>query len=545
MKRVIYLGLMVAFIIILAACNRVKPRQATTNDTIMMKLNDFASFALTTNISKLTENERKMIPLLIEAADIMDELFWYEAFGNKDSLLGNLQNESARKFIHINYGPWERLSANQPILAGINPKPAGANFYPADMTDEEFKKLDDPRKSDLYTLIRRNESGELMVVPYHEAFKDQAARVSSLLQQASAFADDPGLKKYLELRAKAFLDDNYRASDMAWMDMKTNNIDFIVGPIETYEDQLFGYKAAHEAFLLIKDNEWSNKLKRFAALLPDLQKGLPVDAKYKTEIPVSSSDLGVYDAIYYAGDCNAGSKTIAINLPNDEQVQLAKGSRRLQLKNAMRAKFDKILVPISGVLIPTNQLENVTFDAFFSNTMFHEIAHGLGPINTITNKGTIREALKEHYTTIEEGKADILGLYLETKLKEMGEVDTDLQDAYTTFMTGIFRSIRFGATSAHGKANLIRYNYFREKGAFAIDTAGNYNIDMDRMKEAMISLTDLILTIQGDGDYEKAASLISQYGTMDDKLRADLRKIGDADIPVDIVFEQGLAILGL
>jgi len=327
--------------------------------------------------------------------------------------------------------------------------------------------------------------------------------------------------------------------------MENNTLDFIVGPIETYEDQLFGYKASHEAFILVKDHVWSEKLARYASLLPALQKGLPVDDLYKTEIPGTNSDLGAYDVIYYAGDCNAGSKTIAINLPNDEQVQMVKGSRRLQLKNSMQAKFDKILIPIAAELFPQDQLKHITFDAFFTNTMFHEIAHGLGPIKTINGRGTIREALREQYTTIEEGKADILGLYLETQLVENGEMESNLMDSYTTFLAGIFRSIRFGATSAHGKANLIRYNYFKETGAFTQDSTGLYTMDFEKMKNAVQSLTTLILTIQGDGDYEAAARMIKQYGVIDDMLRADLSHISDKDIPVDIVFKQGLEVLGL
>jgi hypothetical protein len=332
---------------------------------------------------------------------------------------------------------------------------------------------------------------------------------------------------------------------MAWMDMNTNKIDFVAGPIETYEDQLFGYKAAHEAYILIKDIEWSKKLIRYASLLPTLQKDLPVDPEYKSEMPGSNSDLGAYDVIYYAGDCNAGSKTIAINLPNDEIVQLAKGSRRLQLKNAMKAKFDKILIPIAMELTPPDQFNHITFDAFFTNTMFHEIAHGLGSSNTINGKGTVREALKEQYTTLEEGKADILGLYLEAKLKDMGELDIDMLNEYTTFMAGIFRSIRFGASSAHGKANLIRYNYFKEKEAFSVDSTGRFQINFDKMQEAVNSLSNLILTIQGDGDYDRAVWLTNKYGVMGEELQSALKRIEDKDIPVDIVFEQGLVTLGL
>jgi predicted small secreted protein len=545
MKTKFLTAIVILATIFISACNTKKSGEQNTIDSTAMKLNDFATFRLTSDLTGLTDNERRMIPLLIKAADIMNEIFWLESYGEKDSLLNGLDDDNARKLAEIHYGPWDRMNGNSPLFERIGNKYPGANFYPHDMTVEEFEGLQDTTKKDLYTVIRRNEQGNLITVPYHQAFAGYVEKASSLVLQASKLAEDPGLKKYLELRSRALLDDNYRASDMAWMDMKTNRIDFIIGPVETYEDQLYGYKAAHEAYVLIKDMEWSGKLKKYAALLPSLQKGLPVDERYKKEMPGDNSDLGAYDVVYYAGDCNAGSKTIAINLPNDEVVQLAKGSRRLQLKNAMQAKFDKIMLPIAAELLPASQLQHVTFDAFFSNTMFHEVAHGLGCSNTINGKGTVREALKEQYTTLEEGKADILGLYLESKLKEMGELDIDMMNEYTTFMAGIFRSIRFGASSAHGKANLIRFNYFKEKGAFTVDSAGLYVIDFERMTNAINSLSNLILTIQGDGDYEKAQAMIQQYSVMDDDLKAALKKIEEKDIPVDIVFEQGTQVLGL
>lgn len=534
-----------SFLLFMACKQQTAQSDVAATDSLMIKLNDFSVVRLTTDLSVLTDKEKQMIPLLIEAAMVMDDIFWLEAFGNKDSLLGKIKTETGRKLALINYGPWERLNNNQPFLKEFGPKPQGACFYPHDMTKEEFEKLAIAEKTSLYTLLGRDENGMLKVIPYHEAFKDYITKASLLIQQAASLAEDEGLRKYLKLRAEALLTDDYFASDIAWMEMKNNTIDFVVGPIETYEDQLFGYKAAHEAFVLIKDKEWTRRLSRYISLLPALQKELPVDNKYKKEMPGSESDLGVYDAVYYAGDCNAGSKTIAINLPNDERVQAAKGSRRLQLKNTMKAKFENILIPIAKEVITENQLKYVTFDAFFSNTMFHETAHGLGMRNTINGKGTVREALKEHYTTMEEGKADILGLYLVTKLKEMGEADVNMMDEYTTFMAGIFRSIRFGASSAHGRANLIRFNYFKEKGAFTMEEDGKYAINFDKMKEAMNSLSTLILTIQGDGDYEKAAKFIRQYGTMDNDLQNTLKAIEQKDIPVDIVFEQGIEVLGL
>ncbi len=545
MKSFYLLMLSFSLYICLTSCKNTSAQRQPENDTLAMKLNDFASFTLTTDTSQLTANEKRMIPLLIEAADIMNELFWMESFGDKDSLLNSLQREEERKLVQIHYGPWDRMNDDAPFIKGFGEKSPGANFYPADITVEEFEKFNNPSKKELYTLIRRDTSGNLIIVPYYKAFEQQVKKASALILEASKYADDAGLKKYLKLRSKALLDDNYRPSDIAWMEMTSNVIDFVVGPIETYEDKLFGYKAAHEAYILVKDVAWSKKLLEYAALLPDLQKGLPVDAKYKREMPGSSSDLAAYDVIYYAGDCNAGSKTIAINLPNDEVVQELKGSRRLQLKNAMKAKFDKILIPISQELLPPDQLKNVTFDAFFTNTMFHEIAHGLGVSKTITGKGTVREALKDQYTTWEEGKADILGLYLETKLQEMGKLDINLENEYTTFMAGLFRSIRFGAASAHGKANLMRYNYFKEKKAFSVDSSGYYRIDYELMKKAVIDLSNLILVVQGEGDYERAFQIANQYGVMDEELKAALKKVEEKDIPVDIVFEQGLSVLGL
>jgi hypothetical protein len=344
---------------------------------------------------------------------------------------------------------------------------------------------------------------------------------------------------------EALLNDDYKASDMAWMDMKKNRIDFVVGPIETYEDALYGYRASFEAYVLIKDMEWSKKLEKFASFLPELQKGLPVDAKYKKEMPGGNSDLNAYDVIYYAGDCNSASKTIAINLPNDEEVQLSKGTRRLQLKNVMKAKFEKILTPISNELIDPSQTQYINFDAFFSTVMFHEVAHGLGIKNTINGKGTVRESLKEHASALEEGKADILGLYMITELYKKGELEGKLEDYYVTFLAGIFRSVRFGAASAHGKANMIRFNYFKEKGAFERSANGKYKVNFDKMEVAMTSLSTLILTLQGDGDYEGVDKLVKEKGIVGTELQADLDKLKDKNIPVDIVFEQGKEVLGL
>ncbi len=506
----------------------------------------YAPVTLTADISHLSAKEKEMLPLLFDAAALMDDIFWKQTIGNKEAFLSRISNESVRRFAEINYGPWDRLNGNKPFIAGIGPKPLGANFYPEDMEKAEFDAIDDPDKTSLYTLIRRNEDGTLRVVWYHEAFASKVKQAAELLRKAATLAENESLKRYLELRADALLTDKFQESDFAWMEMKDANLDLVIGPIENYEDALYGYKAANEAFILIKDVEWSERLSHFAALLPELQKGLPVDAKYKAEVPGSDADLNAYDVVYYAGDCNAGSKTIAINLPNDEEVQLKKGSRKLQLKNAMKAKFDKILMPLSEKLIDPSQQKYVKFDAFFSNTMFHEVAHGLGIKNTLDGNGTVRDALKEQYSAIEEAKADILGLYLVTRLYEMNELtDGEVMDNYVTFMAGIFRSVRFGAASAHGKANMLTFAHFTENQAFTKNADGTYLVNFDNMKAAVESLANMILTMQGDGDYEGVKKLISTKSVVPPALQADLDRLKDANIPVDIVFEQGKSQLGL
>ncbi len=534
---------MIVGIVILIAC---QPKNELSKE-MQAKVDNFVKVDLTADISHLSEKEKQMLPLLFEAAQIMDDIFWTQAYGDKENLFANIKDDATRKFVKINYGPWERLNNNEPFIGGYGEKPKGANFYPIDMTKEEFESFQSSNKTSLYTIIKRKEDRTLESIPYSEAYKEQHEKAASLLLEAAELAEDEGFKNYLVLRAQALLTDEYLASDMAWMDMKSNNIDFVVGPIENYEDRLYGYKAAHEAFILIKDIEWSKKLERFAALLPKLQTNLPVEAKYKKEVPGSDSDMGVYEAVFYAGDCNAGSKTIAINLPNDERVHIEKGSRKLQLKNSMRYKFDKILIPISKLVIDEDQRKHVTFEAFFENTMFHEVAHGLGIKNTINNKGTVREALKETYSAIEENKADILGLFMVTNLFEMGEFpEKDLMDNYVTFMAGIFRSVRFGAASAHGKANMMRFYYFQDQEAFTRNPeTGTYRVDFEKMTKAMNSLASKTLILQGNGEYDAAKEMLEKMGFIKEELQSDLDRINSSNIPVDIRFRQGLNMLGL
>lgn len=511
------------------------------------RLSIYKPVELTTDLSRFSDDQKAMLSLLIDASVIMDRLFWKQAFsGDKDTFLKSFSNEDVARFADINYGPWDRLNGDAAFLKNTDSKPAGAEFYPHDMTKEEFAAADFADKDGLYSLVKRKDDGSLHSVPYSDAYKPELTEAAALLRKAAKLAGNEEFANYLNLRADALLSNDYYASDMAWMDMKTNPVELVIGPIETYEDQLFGYRAAFEAYVLIKDLAWSDKLSKYAQFLPELQKGLPVPDAYKAEMPGSDADLNAYDVIYYAGHSNAGSKTIAINLPNDERVQLAKGTRRLQLKNAMRAKFDEILMPIADELINPEQRNHITFDAFFANTMFHEVAHGLGIKNTLDGSSTVRAALKEHASALEEGKADILGLYMVQSLLEKGEITEGvLEDYYVTFLAGIFRSVRFGASSAHGKANMIRFNFFAQQGAFTKDEDGYYSVNMEKMGSAVEALSRLILTYQGDGDYDGVAKLVDEMGIIKPELASDLAKLEAANIPVDITFKQGKDVLGL
>ncbi|SMD38054.1 Peptidase family M49 [Reichenbachiella faecimaris] len=532
--------------VVIFSCSPKETPMKKPSIDIVSRVNEYAEYALTADLSQLSDNQRQMIPILMEVSQIMDGLFWKEAYGDKNALLESLPDEATRQFATINYGPWDRLRGDESFVTGVGEKPAGAQYYPEDMTKKEFEDFKDPDKTSLYTLIRRNEAGELYTVPFNVAFAEEVNQAAHLLRQAAELADDEDFSIYLSLRADALLSDDYLASDLEWMNMKSNRIDFVVGPIENYEDKLYNYKAAHEAYVLIKDMEWSERLAKFVSFLPELQENLPVADEYKQESPGTDSDLNAYDVVYYAGDCNAGSKTIAINLPNDERVQLEKGTRRLQLKNAMRAKFDKIMVPINNLLIDQSQRKHVTFDAFFANTMFHEVAHGLGIKNTLNGSGTVRQALKEHGSALEEGKADILGLYMVTQLQQKGEIEGELMDYYTTFLAGIFRSVRFGASSAHGKANMIRFNYFKEQNAFSYNPEnGTYKVNFEEFQAAMNSLSGVILKLQGDGDYAGVDALFKEKGIVTPELQTDLDRVGAAGIPRDIVFKQGIETLGL
>lgn len=508
------------------------------------KVEEYAQVELKSDlVNNLNDKEKELVKIFFQVGEITDDLFWQQTFGDK-SQLDTITDSYAKEFAMIHYGAWDRLDNNKPFLVGYGEKPAVCNYYPHDITAEEFDAFEDANKNSWYTVIRRNEDGSLKSVWYHEAYAEEIGRICALLEKAVTLAEDPGLKNYLEKRIEAFKTDDYLESDLAWMDMKDSKIDFVTGPIESYDDKFQETKALYESFILLKDEARSKDLAKFVAMLPTLQKELPCAPEYKTFVPGTSSDLNVYDAVYYAGDCNAGSKTIAINLPNDERVHALKGTRRLQLRNSMKAKFDKILMPIGQLIVTPEQQKYLNFDAFFWNVTFHEVAHGLGVKQTINTNESVDAVMGTEKTSWEEAKADILGLFMVTKLIEMGEItNITAEDAIATYIAGILRSVRFGAASSHGKANMMCFNYMEKAGAFSRDAKGQYVIDFGKAKEAMNGWAALILQTQGDGNVEFATKYRAENGGITPALQADLDKINGAGIPRDITFIQGADIL--
>lgn len=508
------------------------------------KVEEYAQVELKSDlVNGLNNKEKELVKIFFQVGEITDDLFWKQTFGDK-SVLDTLTDSYAKKFAMIQYGAWDRLDNNKPFLPGYGEKLDVCNYYPHDITAEEFDALEDENKDSWYTVIRRNADGSLKSVWYHEEYADEIGRICALLEKAVTLAEDPGLKNYLQKRIEAFKTDDYLESDLAWMDMKDSKVDFVTGPIESYDDKFRETKASYESFILLKDEARSKDLAKFVSMLPALQKELPCEPQYKTFVPGTSSDLNVYDAVFYAGDCNAGSKTIAINLPNDERVHAMKGTRRLQLRNSMKAKFDKIMMPIGELIVTPEQQKYLNFDAFFWNVTFHEVAHGLGVKQTVNTNESVDAVMGTEKTSWEEAKADILGLFMVTKLVEMGEItNITAEDAITTYIAGILRSVRFGAASSHGKANMMCFNYMEKAGAFTRDAQGQYVIDFQKAKEAMNGWAALILKTQGDGNIEFATKYRAENGGITPELQADLDKINSAGIPRDITFIQGKDVL--
>lgn len=554
------------------------PKEAVKDYPIAANLASYKSLPLKADISTLSEIEQQTLRHLIDAAKVADEIFWLQTWGDKNALLTDLKNENLtlRKFILLNYGPWDRLNNNAPFVQGEGEKPKGANFYPKDITQEEFEKWTSTDKNNPYTIVQRDAAKNLVAIPYHVAYEEKIREMVKHLSAASNAIrnEDERFANFLIERCNALLQSNYNRSDIQWLGLLNNKLDIIIGPIENYEDEFQGSRTAFESYVMIRDMAWTQKLEKYVSLLPSLQQSLPVEAAYKPVLAMNSpqpmpsgnsgavlvveapepgaqdgpkpgSSLAVFDVVYYAGHNNAGSKTIAVNLPNDETLQQEYGTRRSQLKNVMQAKFDNMVKPIANLMLSEAQAAKVNFDAFFNNVMFHEVAHGLGVKNTVNGNGTVREALGAGFSPIEECKADVLGLFMVTKLLESGELAGNVDDFYITFVAGTFRSVRFGAASAHGKANMIIFNTLVSKGAVSRQKDGKYYVNVTEMKKVISNLAAELLTLQGDGNKEGVSNMLSTRAVISEILKTDLTVIEKAGIPVDLVFEQGTDVLGL
>jgi len=593
-----------------------KPATAQTANTpniAAQRLGMYKKFSLKTDTALLSVAERECITHLIKAAQIADRIFWKQTYGDKDQFLRGIKDSSERKFAEINYGPWDRLNNNEPFMKGYGPKPDGVNFYPRDFSMDGI----DPNMLDFvkspYAVVRdfkapgpidpsKHKDGPIIpepmglpitsstgkqyeVLKYGEFYREDVMKLGDEMHAASEaiMKEDKEFGMYLRERMGALMMDDYIGSDIKWLSLKSH-LDFVIGPIENYEDKLLGQKTSYEAYVLVRDKEWGAKLDKFIAYLPTLQAGLPVSSEYKPDLNASPekngngavdmqmnapgfppmdgthtplSQLAVFDVVYYGGDCNAGSKTIAVNLPNDERIQQNYGTRRSQLKNTMQAKFENMVVPISQRVIVPSQQKHITFNAFFSNVMFHEVAHGLGIKNVVGNsKLTVREALGADYSAIEECKADVLGLYMVTQLFDKKELEGTLDDYYVTFVASVFRSVRFGAASAHGKANMITFNTLLQRGAIVVEEKGKaqadggaekrwYKVDVEKMRQVISDLAAELLILQGNGDAAAVKTMLDSRGVIGAPLQIDLKRIETAGIPVDLIFDQGIETLGL
>lgn len=580
-----------------------------SNSVAASRLRMYKKFSLKTDTALLSTAERECITHLIKAAEIADGIFWKQTIGDKKTFLKSIKDTTERKFAEINYGPWDRLNNDEPFLKGYGPKPVGVNFYPNDfsiqgMDSNVLKFIREP-----YGIVRdfklpgpinpqKQQDGPIIPEPmglpldgvngkryqaikYGEFYRGDVMKMIDEIGVAAnaIIKEDPEFCQYLRERMGALMMDDYIISDIKWLGLR-GHLDLIIGPIENYEDKLLGAKTSYEAYVLVRDKAWGAKLDKFIAYLPMLQASLPVADEFKPVLnsgqesgigepinepgfppmikPSSSlSSLAVFDVVYYGGDCNAGSKTIAVNLPNDEVLQKHFGTRRSQLKNTMQAKFENMVLPISAIVIAPSQQKYINFNAFFSNVMFHEVAHGLGVKNLVNNNIiTVRNALGVDYSAIEECKADVLGLYMVTQLFDKKELEGSLDDYYVTFVASVFRSVRFGASSAHGKANMIIFNTLLRDEAIVLEQKGksagdgglekrHYKVNIEKMRQVISDLAAELLMLQGNGDVAGVKTMLAIRGGIDTSMMIDLKRIEKAGIPIDLIFDQGIATLGL
>jgi hypothetical protein len=519
----------------------------TGESDLAARIARFAPTEIAADVSGLPDSERRALAHMIRAAQVMDALFLEQVWAGNAAMLLNLVrdgSEEGRELLHyfrINKGPWSRLDHNEPFVAGAPAKPAGANYYPAGASKEEVEKwiaslpeAERARATGFFTTIRRGPDGRLLAVPYSTEYQGELELAAMHLREAAKLTTQPTLKAYLDARAAAFLSNDYYDSDVKWMELDAS-IEPTIGPYEVYEDEWFNYKAAFEAFITIKDPSESQKLEKFAGSLQDIENNLPIDPQYRNPKLGALAPIAVVNTIYSAGDGNRGVQTAAFNLPNDERVIREKGSKRVMLKNNQEAKFNQVLVPISKIALPASDQANVAFDAFFTHILMHELMHGLGPHNVTVNgrATTVRQELKDTYSTIEEAKADVSGLWALQYLVDKGQLDKSLQQTmYTTFLASAFRSIRFGVNEAHGRGQAIQLNYLLDQGGFTVNADGTFAVDQGKIRDAVTALTREIMTLQAEGSYDKAKSLIDRLGVVRPETKRVLDRL--ADVPVDI-----------
>lgn len=528
-----------------AGCEKVEEGETVEGMRIGDRLSAYSPIEIDVPWNLLPDSEKAALEKLYRAAVIMDELFLVQVSRDNVALrmkVAGKGNPEEIRFFRINFGPWDRLKSDEPVLCETE-KPDGANFYPADITTGEVEAWIESHPEDReafesnFTVIRRTEGGGLAAVPYSKQYNGALKEAARYLEEAAELTGNGSLAKFLRLRAKAFLSDDYFESDMAWMDVTGNVLDVTIGPYEVYEDNLFNYKAAFEAFVCVRDPGESRKLDGLKTYLVKMEKNLPIEDRHKNLNRGTESPISVVDVVYSAGDTKAGVQTIAFNLPNDERVREAKGCKKVMLRNICRAKFDGILSPIAGTVVAADQRGYVTFDAYFNHILLHEFSHGLGPGRIVLEgegETTVNKALKETYSAIEEAKADVVGQYNFYYLIGEGFFPERLsKETAVTYLAGFFRSVRFGIEAAHGRANMIAFNYFKEKGAYKLDvSSGHWSVDFDRIGDAVRELSAEILMIQALGDYEGAKQFIARYGEMGEDVRESIARLGS--IPVDI-----------
>lgn len=542
-RAVAALALIAAPVALLAACAPSAERASDAGYDMAASRAALADVEMDPDTSYLSDEERRVVNLLIEASGYMDEIYLRQRGENLPRLRAEIEASGDAELLEmfdIHFGPWDSLADNRPFY-GDTEWPEGAGFYPADLTREEFDAYlaahPDQREAltSPYTLVRRSGDG-LVAIPYSQAYREFLEPAAGLLREAASITSNESLKRFLTLRADAFLTDDYFASEMAWMDLEGTPIEFVIGPYEVYTDRLYGTKTAFESFVTLRNPEESAALDRFVSYLRDMEGNLPIDPRHHNFARGFESPIAVADQVHAGGDSVPGVQTIAFNLPNDERVREAKGAKKVILANVLGAKFDMILDPIADVVLTPDQAALVSRRYMQSITLFHELSHSLGP-GTIVVGGretTVQAELKDRYSALEESKADVMGVYNLLYMMERGEIPVaEKSELLATYFAGLFRSMRQGIESAHGKGAAAQYGFLREHGAFAWDeSAGAFAIDEARLENGITELLRTELMLQATGDYDGTVAFFERYAALDEHAEAAIA--GMDNIPVDI-----------